>query len=330
VQEEVLGVVHRRSIDDQREREAGLLLEAARLYYELGLTQVQVAKRMRTSASTVSRLLRTARDTGVVKITLDYGGARSISLEQQLRDAFGLKEAFVLQNPGYGTDEMLEGIGRLTATYLEALVRDDMVLGMSYGHSIAATIRNMRPRSTLDMTVVQIIGALGSSNPRIEGSDLTREFARAMGAQYRYLYAPLMVESRRARDIILQEPLVQEAMELARRADAVLIGIGTPSSVNFWSGYLSKYDLSKVQARGAVGHMCAEFFDVAGNIIKTQYTDRTIGIRLDELKNVGSVIAVAGGAEKAGAIRGALRGGYVDVLICEETAARDVLELGGS
>jgi len=303
------------------------MVEAARLYYEQELTQAQVAKRLGTSRSTVSRLLRDARASGIVRISLDYRWARSTSLEAGIRANFPLGDVRVLQNPGYAGSDALDGMGRLAASYLEHEIHEGIILGVSYGHSIGATIRHMRPPGNVSLTVVQIIGALGSVNPLIEGADLTRQLAQAYGAHYRYLHAPLMVESEQARDVILQEPIVQETLEMGRTADVVLIGIGTPASVNFWSGYLSRYDLSKLSSMGAVGHMCAEFFDEDGKILDIALNRRTISIGLSTLTRIKKVVAVAGGPEKAEAIVGALRGGFVDVLITEELAAKRVIEL---
>lgn len=318
-------------IDNLSEDEVGLLIEAARQYYEEDLTQAEIARSMGTSRSTVSRLLRDARHYGIVEIKVNYSWARSHRLEQELRERYALREVKVLQNPGYSVEQMYEGMGRLAAAYLGGVVRNDMILGVSYGRSIESTIRNMNPRERVAMTVVQIIGALGSKNPLIEGANHTRELAHKYGAAYRYLYAPLMVESPEAREIILQEPLVQEVLAMGRQADAVLIGIGTPASNSFehiWSGYMSRHDLAKMKAAGAVGHMCAEFFGKDGHILDVPFNHRTISIGLSTLTEIELVIAVAGGTEKANAILGALRGGYVDVLITEEEAARRVLDAG--
>lgn len=50
-------------------------------------------------------------------------------------------------------------------------------------------------------------------------------------------------------------------------------------------------------------------------------------IELEQLRKVPKVIVVAGGAEKAEAILGALRGGYVDILITDEAAAPATIDL---
>ena len=57
--------------------------------------------------------------------------------------------------------------------------------------------------------------------------------------------------------------------------------------------------------------------------------DRRIGIDLSDLKYIPKVVGVAGGLHKVPAILGALRGGFLDVLVtnAEQLAAVRLLEL---
>ncbi|MEM7537272.1 MAG: sugar-binding domain-containing protein [Chloroflexota bacterium] len=180
------------------------------------------------------------------------------------------------------------------------------------------------------MTFVQILGVLNSGNPLIEGPDLVREMANRYEATYRYLYTPMIVENVRTRDLLLQEPSVRDTLDAGRQADAVIIGIGehsANSSGMIWTGYLNQKDLTYLENRGAVGHMCAQHFDAEGNTLDVDFNQRVISIGIQALRNIETVIAVAGGQEKARAILGALRGNYLDVLITDEAAAQEVLKL---
>ena len=307
-----------------------LMVEAATLYYEEQLTQAEIGQRLATSRSTVSRLLRDARSQGVVQITIHHPWARHSRLEARLRTTFGLRDARVLRAGDRPAEAVLDGIGALTARYLQGAIRDGMVLGVSYGRSIAATIRHLTPDRPLDLVVVQLLGALGSDNPLIEGANLARNLAAKYGAAYRYLYAPLVVEDARTRDLITQEPLVQDVLAVGREADIALVGIGAlgdeaPSLI--WRGYLSAADLARLQRLGAVGNMCAQFFDVHGHKLDVDLNHRSISIGLDGLRGIGLVVAAAAGRKKAPAILGALRGGHVDVLITDDQAIEAVLAM---
>ena len=320
------------------------LVQAAQLYYEQGLTQADIGRHLSISRSTVSRLLQDARDSGIVRIIISYPWKRDAELEAQLCAQFALREVRVLsaeEGPdGQAGGELggetegeaitYDGIGALAATYLDEFVRPAMTMGVSYGRSIASTIRHLNPIRSVDMTFVQILGALNSGNPLIEGPDLVRQIAAKYEAAYKYLYVPMIVENTRTRDLLLQELSVQSTLLSGRNADAVILGIGAhvaDASGLIWTGYLNHKELSFLQARGAVGHMCAQHYDAQGNVLDVEFNQRVISIGIQALRNIDTVIAVAGTKEKAMAILGALRGQYLDVLITDAAAAQEVLRL---
>ena len=306
------------------------LIEVSRLYYEQGLTQTEIGRKLSLSRSTVSRMLQRARDAAIVTITVNYDVMRDHALEAAMKSAFALREARVLSSRGQSFDRIRNGIGKLGADLLEESLQDCSTLGVSYGPTLAITVEQARPRLSDGLTVVTIIGALGSDNPLIEGIDLTRQLATKLGARYRYLHAPLLVEDRRTRDLLLQEPTVKDVLQIGADANTVLIGIGSlqsQSSGIIWAGYISRKERDWLHKIGAVGHMCAQFFDVKGEVLDIGINHRSISIGLEALRRIDNVIAVAGTIDKASAILGALNGGYIDSLVTDDRAARQVLEL---
>jgi deoxyribonucleoside regulator len=307
-----------------------LFVRVARMYYEQQLTQTEIGHQLGTSRSTVSRLLQEARDKGVVQITIDYPSERDARLEDQLKAVFDLDAVRVLSSLGRNIDAILEGMGGLAAEYLNQIVDDDMILGVSYGRSVASAIKKLKPTRKVNMTVVQIIGALGVGSPLVEGPDLAREMANAYGAEYRYLHAPLIVEDRRARDLLIQEPSIQRILSIGAQANVVLMGIGSLASSAsglIYSGYLTKREQNWLSNIGAIGHMCAQFFDAQGEVLDIELNNRVISIGLETLRDIKQVIAVAGSKDKALAILGALRGGYINTLITDDLAAREIVRL---
>jgi DNA-binding transcriptional regulator LsrR (DeoR family) len=307
-----------------------LLMQAAKLYYMQQLTQAEIGRQLNTSRSTVSRLLQEARDKGIVKITIDYPWERDDELENALKCTFNLHDVRVVVGYDQPSDEVRQGKGLLAAEYIDQIVRDDMVLAMSYGRSLASMVQQVKPTREVNITVVQMIGALGSGNPLLDGPDQVRDLAEAYGGRYRYLHAPLLVEDRQTRDRFMREPAVQETLALAKRAEVAILGVGaleSGSSGLIWTGYLSQKDVVWLQNKGGVGHMCAQYYDTNGQLLDVELNKRTVGIGLEALRSIETVIAVAGGQEKARAILGGLRGNYIDVLITDDQAAQEVLDL---
>ena len=73
--------------------------------------------------------------------------------------------------------------------------------------------------------------------------------------------------------------------------------------------------------------MCAQHYDINGQLLDVELNKRVIGIGLESLRSIDTVIAIAGSEEKARAILGAIRGQYIDVLITDDQAATKILEL---
>jgi len=307
-----------------------LLMQVAKMYYMEQLTQAQIGRNLNTSRATVSRLLQEARDKGIVKITIEYPWERDEELEKLVQGRFGLREVRVLASYDQPIETIRDGRGLLAAEYIDQIVEDGLILALSNGRSIASTVKRLRPERKVDMTVVQAIGALGSDNPMVDGPDLVRNLAESYGAQYRYMYAPLVVEDHRTRDVLVQEHSVQETLTLARRADIAIMGVGAlqaESSGLIWTGYLNAKDIAWLRSQGAVGHMCAQHFDINGRLLDVELNRRVVGIGLETLRSIETVVAIAGSTEKASAILGAIRGKYIDVLITDDQAAHKLLEL---
>lgn len=310
-----------------------LLLDVAIHYYEQRLTQEEIAQRVKVSRSTVSRMLEEAREKGIVHIKINYPWQRQHELEHRLVEHFGLHEARVLVGNKRPEEEIRQGTGALAARLIDSHVKDGQILGVSYGRSLASTVAALAPNRNIDLTVVPVIGAVGSDNPSIDGPDLVRRFAKAYSAEYRYLPVPLLVEDVRTRDALIQLPKVYEILNLAKKADIVLLGIGAPApevASEIWKGYLNQRQLLHLQSQGAAGHMCGQFYDAQGKVLDLEINQRSIGIGIQTLANIESVIAVATGKAKAEAILGALRGRYLSMLVTDDTTATAVLELEAS
>lgn len=125
-----------------------LLVQASRLYYDQNLTQAEIGRKLNTSRSTVSRLLQEARDSGVVRVIINYPWKRDFELERELLNQFQLREARVLKSMDRSPDEVFRGMGMLAAEFLDGFVEDDMILGVSYGAQWPRCSNNWCRRAT--------------------------------------------------------------------------------------------------------------------------------------------------------------------------------------
>jgi DNA-binding transcriptional regulator LsrR (DeoR family) len=312
------------------EEKLALLAKVASLYYEKNLTQAEIAQRLNISRPQVSRLLAEGRQEGVVEIIIHHPTAKSASLEQDLLESFALKEVKILASGHLGYTQLSERLGVVAARHMEERLQDGMILGISWNTGVYQVVNALRAARQKKVTVVQLTGAVGSINPLIDGPDLTRWLAQTLGGQYKYLPAPLLVESPATREALLQDRSIRESLALLDQMDMALIGIGSLSPARsslLLAGYITEAQLREIIRQGGVGDVCSYHYDLRGKVLPLELHQRLIGVSLETLKKTPYVIGVGGGIDKASAVLGALRLGVIDCLVTDEIAARAVIKM---
>lgn len=315
-----------RSVDVRAE----LLARVASLYYERDMDQRAIARELGMSRSNISRLLTEARERGIVQVRIQWPLRRDRDLEQSLKATFGLREAIVLAGRDMDEQEIRSRVGQLAAQYLDSVLASDTILAVSWGRAIHELARAFSGQARPGVTVVQMMGALGSTNPSIDGTDLARHLADAIGGTYRYLHAPLVVHDPALRQALLQETSISETLTLARRAQIALVGIGgvEPGQTSMLrSGYVTEEEIQRIKQAGGVAEICGRYLDSQGRICQASLDDRIMGVDLEALRAKERVIAVVVGEARARAVLGTLRGRYVHALVTDERCAARVLEL---
>jgi DNA-binding transcriptional regulator LsrR (DeoR family) len=312
------------------------LVTVASLYYELNQNQQQIAERLEISRSSVSRMIKEARDRGIVEIRIHKPVYRDYHLEQGLLDTFGLQDAYVLlTNPEMREEQALWGVGRLAASYLERVISSlppASCIGIAWGTGVHAAVSALPDDRARQIDVVQILGSVGAADPLIDGPDLARLLAAKLGGRHYDLHAPVLVEQLGLRDLLKQEPAVREGLQRARSVALAITGIGTvrAEAASFLrAGHLSPTDLTDLREEGVVGETVGRFFDQQGRDEPYAINQRVMGITLEELRRIPRIVAVARGLPKAESVLGALRGRTLTVLATDDMTARAVLELSG-
>jgi DNA-binding transcriptional regulator LsrR (DeoR family) len=311
-------------------RDPKALLQVARLYYLENQSQQQVATQLGISRSNVSRMLADALAQGIVEIRINDPAGRERTLERQLEETFGLREARVAQRAGgFGGPSATSQVGALASQVLLDSVKDQMTVALSWGQTLQAMVWATTSEQDHAAQLVQLVGGLSSISNEISGAELVRELASRIGASYRYLHAPATLTTRDARDALVQELSVAQALDAARGADIAFVGIGTPTHGSS-SAILSSLDLRKSDekafwAQKPVGDIAARYFDEDGKALTGAVHDRVLAVTLEDLVAIPTVVGVAEGRAKVPGALGALRGRLIDVLVCDDSLARGVL-----
>jgi DNA-binding transcriptional regulator LsrR (DeoR family) len=75
-----------------------------------------------------------------------------------------------------------------------------------------------------------------------------------------------------------------------------------------------------------VGFICHRFFDAHGIPIETALDERIVAATREQLLRVPRRLGISGGKERLAAIRAALEGNWVNVLITDQRTAAWLLE----
>jgi DNA-binding transcriptional regulator LsrR (DeoR family) len=318
-----------------RADELRLMTRVARLYYDAGMKQPDIAARLRLSQPKVSRLLKAAQDEGIVRISVRAPSDTDPELEEALESRFGLAEVEIVDISHDDDDAAVHELGAAAAFHVETTVRSDDIIGVSsWSATLLAMVDAMHPVAGVTGTrVVQILG--GGGDPAAEGhaTHLVRRMADLLHGEGTFLPAPSSVGSPESRAVLLQDPFVARAISLFDDLDVALVGVGgqEPSGLLASSGNVfSPEELKSVRAEGGVGDIGLRYLCGDGRPVNTPLNDRVIGIELEQLKRVPRAIAVAGGPGKAEAIHAALTGGWINCLITDTYTAERLLEAGGA
>jgi DNA-binding transcriptional regulator LsrR (DeoR family) len=309
--------------------ELRLTVKIARMYHMQGLRQTDICERLGIHQSTVSRVLKRAEREGIVRITVNLPQGTHTDIEEALQSRYGTGEMVVVDSIE-DEDQIARDLGAAAAFYLETTLKPNDVIGIScWSASLLAMVDAMNPNGQWkNARVVQILGGVGNPNALVHATQVTRRLAELIGGTATLLPAPGVVGSREAREILMKDPYVREAIDLFPSITLALVGIGgtEPSRALASSGNaFSMQEVELLAKMGAVGDICLRFFDQAGKPVMTSLNDRVISIELEQLRRARRVIAVAGGRRKTAAIRGALVGKLVSVLITDLATAERLL-----
>lgn len=312
--------------EDTTMDEQGLLAEVARLYYEQDMTQEAIAKRLYISRSGISRLIKQAREKGVVEITIHYPYDRMRTLEYEFFNRFHIDEIRIVDTGDRPSPADFTAVAKLAASYINSLLNENSILGVTWGKSITGAIHELRPTRYLPkMHVTQMTGSIDSGNPITDGPDLVRFIAETYGCKYHYLMVPFSVENELVRDSLVKRPSVIETLTMAESATVLCTGI---VSNKHWGKYMKEEELQELNAAGAIGYVAGYYFDIQGNIIDLpNFYNRIICASKNIFTKVKYRIAVIADIGKALAVLGALRGGLINSLITSSKVAAQIIEL---
>lgn len=311
-------------IDEKR-----LQVKIARLYYERDLTQGQIAKRIGLSRQKVQRLLKRARKKGVVEILINPATGISPHLESALRERYGLKDIVVFETTDYEDNDVVTAeLGAVGAAYFLGLVKSGDRIAMTGGTTVRYMVNSLyhHPRPDVrDVTVVQAFGGLGDANFPAHITVITQKVAAYLDAHCIMLSAPAIAENSQMRDAFYSDPGISGVLDEARNATLAVTGVGSIKGRETFFGkslsYLMLPTPKEMSELGAVGDFMLRFFDKDARTVPHEFDERLVGLTLEELGSIDTVLGILGGAARFEAVEALLAGGLIDILVTDHVTA---------
>lgn len=303
-----------------------LVSKVLMLYYVEGCNQAEIGKRLGLSTAKVNRLLHQAAEQGMVEINIRTPVQHLFELESRLQTIFGLEGVVVIPSV---EDEstMVNTLGRAAASELLRQIHPKDTICIGGGMAVYLLTQAIESRRMGDLRIVPLMGGV-QGRVQTDVNFLASTLAEKLGGKAFQVHAPAFVDTAIQREQLIEIRQVKEILDMARGANLALFGIGNMSDssrfIQFTS--LSVQDVEIITNEGGVGEIGARILDAGGHPCASEYTERVIGLTLEEIKQIPSRIGVAATAGKAAAIFAALRGGYVGTLVTDEAAARGVLD----
>ena len=318
-------------VDVGRSTAEELLLRVAWFYYKDELTQDEIARRLSVSRASVGRMLDRARKVGLVSINLNADHLDAFEVSSRLRRAFGLTEALVVpdhEKEPADRHVLNSRLGLGGAQFMSTHLRPGGSLGVGWGDTVSRVITSVNFGAVGPVHMVTLTGGVdgylqtilsskGDGGPEPEATTAT------------IIPAPIVASTPRLAAALKAEPAIQQVLRQACGVEQAIVGVGTPATdaTIVEMGYLGPEDVLRLRDLGVVGDILGQFFDADGTVVSLPIHDRRIGIELSDLASIPKVVGVAGGLHKTEAILGALRGGFLDVLVTNELVALRLLEL---
>lgn len=303
------------------------LTAVARMYYLDGMAQSEIADLYQISRSTISRMLTTARERGIVRITVDDYHPRDYEMEAALISAYGLRRAVVVREVPGSIAATRRSLAHFAAPEVSTWFTSGKRIGATGGRSLGELVRAIPYQPGVkDMGIYQLMGAVATTPGDNEPLEITRALGKRLNGRVHMLHVPAFVKDREAHKSMMQHDQVQAMWRTFGKLHQAWIGIGSVSDSMFVEhGVLTKRAQHELKKQDAVAELCGRFIDADGREVEHAFRDRVLSIELDVLRTIPDVIAATSGADRGASTHAVLANGLANSVVLDRACAESVL-----
>lgn len=307
------------------------MYQAASRYYVQGETMQSIARHLGLSRSSVSRLLKSARESGLVRISLAEQSGSQSPAAKAIGDAFDVHVHIISVRDSANEYVRFDQVARLAGRLITEAVDDNMLIGAAWGVTVANISRHLGHRSLVGSSVVQLNGG---ANSHTTGIPYIGEILQAIGesfdARVVHFPVPAFFDYAETKQAMWRERSIQYVLTKQSNLDLAIFGVGSPHggvpSQVYTAGYFDPDELAAMQKLGVVGDVCTVLLREDGSWEDLDINHRASGVTPHDLKKVPRRVCVVGDPRRAPALLGALRAGVVTHLVVDERTARFVID----
>lgn len=302
-----------------------LAVRVAHCYYNLGLTQQQIAAELGIGRTRVIRLLNDARNRGIVSVKINSPLLENVELAEQMKKRWALCSAEVCLSRAEDEHQLASQIGAAAGDSVLRLLRNDMTIGLGWGITLKELVAQLKSYPLQNVSVVSLLGSLTrrSSVAKFEASTA---LAAKLDAECLYLPAPIICDSAKTRKLLMAQPIVQDIHRRALEADIAIVSIGGIDSATIREvGLVDADEYRSVLKNGAIGNFLGYFINENADVVKHPVNTRVIGISGDGFKNIPRRVMVSGGKHKVKVLKAVLEKGLITDMITDAATASNLL-----
>ena len=303
------------------------LVKIATWYYQYGWTQAQIAQKIGISRSIISKKLQDAKELGIVEIFIKDETAYTVELEQKLETKFKLEEAIVVATHNLSYEESTNWLAKKAAYALNKRILKVNKLGISWGKTIRKFVNEFPYITNKELVIVPLIGGMGAEEVDLHSNQICYDLKKKMQCTCKYLYAPALVEDQTMKNDLCKNKYINEVLNEGKTVDMAIVGISNPyqNSTMEEIGYINKKDLEEFRYYDVVGDCNSRFYTSDGKEANSPINQRIIGLSLDDLREIPTVVAIVSGENKEKAVIAALNSKIIDIIVMTDKMAEYVL-----
>ena len=303
--------------------EDSLIMKIAWKYYNEGMTQNEIAESLNLSRMKVIKYLDIAKSTNIIQFKINLDPFFDIDLQNKIKQTYNLQDIYIVPASDH---HPLDSLTTAAAQYIEDRITSDTMINVGYGQAVSRTLGHLNISTKYKVTFVSLSGGVRFYIPASANS-ISDHYTNPNYNHY-IMPAPLLVSNEHLAEKLMQENPIKKIAEMVPHSTITVIGIGAlnEQATLVKEGYLNTNDIEIFKSMGAVGDLLSQFYDRNGAVLDFALHKQLISTDIHQLKSLKHVVGVASGLEKREAIIGALKGGYIDVLITDEVVAKSLVD----